>query len=333
MRVLQIPKEAKIATKKTASRRTPKAIDATQNMEEIIKKSISPLIEEFSKVTTKVDSLQGKADNLTTNVFQLQSNVNDVEDKIEEIKSNAKQQSDQKPKPTRLESYGQLLTVISIAAAVILTFTNIFSAGPENEKTVAETEQINTETLKTRVELQQMLDDLTVEKSKGVDAYNEQLDKILPELQATITRLNDLNAVDSNDILVENLYKSLLIGIFGTAVFFFLNTFTIIWSWLMSSLLNVFYSFRPEWKDKVKQKRYEKTQKVINLINPIFSSFPSLIILVIQIYVFTSLSIPLFDSISASLGMNVRFSPILEKLWEFDLRSAVEMLRTALFNQ
>jgi hypothetical protein len=321
-----------MTTKKNSPKQIPQAINATPDMENVIKETVRPLVEELSKITTKVDSLQNKADNLTTNVYQLQSNVNDVEGKVEDIKK-AYQGSDQKPKPTKMESYIQFFTVLTLAVGIILTFTNIFKSGPENNKTIAETEQINTETLKTRVELQQMLDQLETNRSKGVDEYNKQLNEMLPQLQTTITKLNELNDTNSKDVVVENLYKSLLIGIFGTAVFFFLRTFSILWSWLTSSLRNIFYALRPNWKEEKKLQKYEQTQKFINLIDPVLMHVPSLVFLIVEIYIFTSLSIPLFDSVSASLGSNVRFSPVLSKLWGLDLRSAVEMLRAALFSQ
>jgi tetrahydromethanopterin S-methyltransferase subunit B len=317
-----------MATKKPKTTKKSGQGNISQDIEDVIKKSVEPLTTELLKMSVKVDSLQNKADNLDSKMTSVTEKTRTIDEKID-------RESKPEEKKYPLWFYvSQLVTILGVIAAIILNLSQASQVGPTKEKTVAETQKIYTEELKTRAELEKLLGDLATEKSKGLDAYEEQLNRVLPELQSTIERLNKLDSVSSRYAVVENLYKNMLIGMFLTAVFFFLQTFSIVWSWLTSTLLSAFYSFRPKWtsKNEGRRKRYENIQKYVGMFSSMLGNVPAVVILLVEIYIFTALSVPLFDSVSSSLGIDLQFASVLEHLWKFDLSGAVDIFKKALFS-
>lgn len=316
-----------MATKKTKSTTKPNQETVNQNIEEIIRKSIEPLATELIKVSVKVDSIQNKADNLDSKMSSITDKTKTIEDKIDKDKSEEKH-------PWWFY-VSQFATILGVIAVIVLNLSQASQVGPTNEKTVAETQKIRTEELKTRAELEKLLDDLATEKSKGLDAYEEQLNRVLPELQSTIEKLSELDSASSKYDTVANLYKNMLIAMFLMAVLFFLNTFSIIWSWLTGTLISAFYSLRPKAKIKngiVQKTWFDRMQNYISMFASMLGNVPAVAILLVEVYVFTSLSVPLFDSVSASLGTDLKFASVLDHLWKFDLPGAVNMIKQALFS-
>ena len=328
----------------------------TTNRQNDLEKSISPLIAELSKITGKIDNIQDKFD-------ILQDRVELTDDKVEKLNEQTKGVPTSPPKSPWWVLMGQILTVPAIVVLMLLQLSQASLTGPQNEKTIAETQKINTEELKTRAELQKLLDDLAIEKSKGVEAYEQQLSIVMPKIQEALQKLSELESESSRSLVVENLYKSILVIIFVQAIGFFLSIFEIIWPWLTSTIVSIYLLFffnrpnkrrrlsphnpsdSPNFSDKEnvsiqQSKRRPKSKskrsdylRYYSVIAPSLANIPNIVRLLVTIFVFTTLVIPLFDLISLSLGYEINFSSVLNHLWKLDIRGAVEILRGVLFEK
>lgn len=327
---------------------SPTKNQKTQNSQVDFEKSIEPLALELARINSKLDTVQDKFD-------VLRDKLEVAEDKIERVGEQSKNTLVAPPKASWLGTLGQILTVLSVVVLMFLQLRQASLTGPQNEKTIAETQKINTEELKTRAELQKLLDDLAVEKSKGIDAYEQQLELVLPTIQEALDKLNELDNSRSKFVFTENLYIGLLILIFMQAVNFFLDALTQLWSFVMVNINIYFTYFIQRLQRKRREVRSLKDEQgnlrrknviskravdhdgIQNIIRvytfgfSVLANLPWIAKFVISIFIFTTLTVPLFDSVSASLGSDIRFSLVLEHLWKFDLAGAVNTIRIALF--
>src|SRR5262245_3026828 len=103
-----------------------------------------------------------------------------------EIERQRLELEDSKKTPPPKKWWASAIEILALPAAVIaivVQLTNASSTVQTTAKTQAETEKIKVEEMKTRVELQKMLDELAETKKKGVTAYRDEIEKTLPQLQ------------------------------------------------------------------------------------------------------------------------------------------------------
>jgi hypothetical protein len=327
----------------TKPKRTPKTRSASNRG-----KSIAPLTEELSKITNKIDTFNNRLEVLQSKIEITNERVTQVNDKVENSVDELKElnSSTKKDKPALQPKSPWWITItgiLGVPALLIYMFLQ-FSQASQSSSQI----QLNqTEEIKTRAEIQQIINNLETTKTQNPDAYIQQINDVLPKLQTALDKLNDANKVNIGLDAVENLYRSMLIIIFAEAVGYILHVFEIVWFWLTSTfspiVLRFFYDHphiisrkkRNSFNKKGIEDRTKYRERITNIFTVSVStmnSIPMIVRLVATIFIFTTLTIPLFNQVSLSLGFGISFSSILDHLWKLDLPGAVEILRNALFH-
>ncbi len=290
-------------------------------------------------------------DALAKSLEPLKNQLSDLADKLEP------ESKDQPPQEENklivwLRRTGELLAIPSVIILIILQIGQVGQLGPNTEKTIAETQKTYTEELKTRAELQILLGQLETEKNLGEEAYQEQFKELLPRLQETITKLNEIDT-NTRPLATDTLYKGLLLLIFVQGIGFLTNVLALIMNWLLSTLFIVttsFSSYRREKRPiletenksatrfqskrksmKIRSNRRSSMNRYITATYPTLAQIPAIVILFIQIFVFISLIVPYFDLVSSYIGVNLEFTAVLDKLLKLDISGAVRLMQDALF--
>lgn len=107
----------------------------------------------------------------------------------------------------------EFLALPAAIVAIVLQLTQASSNVQTSAKFEAETAKLRTDEVKTRVELQRMLDDLAETKKRGITAYREEVEKAIPQLQQTIERLRILEAQSKTVTLERSIAKYVLLWV------------------------------------------------------------------------------------------------------------------------
>ena len=226
------------------------------------------------------------------------------------------------------------LTVVEFLAlpaaimAIVFQITQTTGNVQSQEKTAAETQKIRTEEIKTRAELEQLLDTIAEKKQKGVEAYRDEVEKTLPKLQETVERLKSLDA-QSNRMFIESaLAKYIILWVIFHAISLVFDILTQVWATLLSSSVVTFYNRRPKKGD---EEKFEWRRKFVSWAVPVLSPIPSILRWSIQLSIFIALMIPLFDEVSRLLGSNLTFDSVFESAKALRISEAIGKVKTILF--
>lgn len=260
-------------------------------------------IDQLSTVTLAVDRLERRTDSSIEKLDKLAAN--------------------DKPKETW---WGVATKVLGVPALVVLMYMQL-SQGKEATDTAAlkraEIAKVNTEEIKTRAELQTTLDELTAKRAVGTEEYQRQLSRTLPELTASLDRLQQLNVAAVPTVRQDNLTRYLLVWVFLIAVGVLFSIINSVWSPLVSIASSTMYAI-----NRGGSKRAERVRRLVPVLQPLLYPIPSLLHILIDVALFTAVLIPLFNQLAASVGSPVTFEQIVRSLARFDFTRAVELLRS-----
>lgn len=221
----------------------------------------------------------------------------------------------------------QALALPALVATMYLQVSQGGESRSSSELSHAETAKVRTEELKTRAELQIVLDQLESKRAASVEAYEAQLEKSLPAIDATLQRLDSLNQAAQKRLTQDNVAKYLLVWVFLRALGIFFHTLNLFWG---SSLAMLSTAIFHKGSDRYRRRR-ERRRKIFQYLLPVLSPLPSVLALAVDVTLFGAILLPLFDEVAAQMGSSVRFSPILRDLVAFRFGPAVDQIRGALF--
>jgi hypothetical protein len=198
-------------------------------------------------------------------------------------------------------------------------------------KTAAETEKIKVEEIKTRAELQQLLDSIAEKRQNGAEAYKDEIEKTLPKLQETVERLKAVEA-QSNRFLIESvLAKYVVLWIIFHAVGLVFDIFSQLWSTLLSSGIMAIFNRKPKDRDDKSREKSERLRRLSSWAVAVLGPVPSVLRWSIQLSIFIALMIPLFNEASRALGSDITFHAVFESAKALRIGEAIGKVRMILF--
>ncbi len=231
--------------------------------------------------------------------------------------------------------WGTLLEFLALPAAIlaiVLQITQTSGTFETQEKTVAETEKIRTEEIKTRVELQQLLDSIAEKKQKGVQAYRDEVERTLPQLKAAVERLQALESQSSRFSIGISLTKFVILWVVFHAVDLAFDVLAQVWATLLSGTAIAVFNRKEASKEGRRDRiRRERMQRFMTWSVTVLSPVPSILRWSIQLSIFIALVIPLFDELAKLLGSNVTFISVFESAKALKIGEAIGKIRIILF--
>lgn len=236
--------------------------------------------------------------------------------------------------PTAKPWWATVLEFLALPAAILaIVFQIAQTTGTvgTQAKTEAETEKIKTEEIKTRVELQQLLDTIAEKRQKGAEAYKDEIEKTLPKLQETVERLKAVET-QSNRFLIESaLAKYVILWIIFHAVGLVFDIFSQLWSTLLSSGAMAVFNRKPKDRDDKSREKSERLRRLASWSVAVLSPIPSILRWSIQLSIFIALMIPLFNEVSRALGSDLTFHAVFESAKALRIGEAIGKVRMILF--
>ncbi|VVO50382.1 hypothetical protein PS862_00281 [Pseudomonas fluorescens] len=257
--------------------------------------------------------------------------------KIERMKLEQKRKEvDAAAKPPQKAWWTSAIEFLALPAAVIAIvsqLTGTIGSVHDQEKTQAETQKIRTEEVKTRAELEGLLDDLAQKKQAGVESYRAEIEKTLPQLQDTLTRLRSIKADSDRAILERALPKYILLWVLFHAVGLIFDVIAQAWSALLTSAsMAVFNRRRPSDSNAKKIARWDQVMRTTQWIIAFAGMIPNILRWSIQLSIFLALMVPLFNETAHLLGSDTTFDSIVELAKHLDLSGIIEKMREIMFD-
>lgn len=222
----------------------------------------------------------------------------------------------------------QFLGLPALIILMVLQLSQTKQTTYDTDKSVAEAAKIRTEELKTRAELQELLDKLAEKKAIGLATYQQQLNETLPKLEQTIAKLGEFNRVDTQRTNLNLFSKYLILWIFLYAVSLFLEIISTLWGSIITIFTATVYS-REYIEDSNFQKRL---RKYTQLFVPILSPLPQILRLAVNAFLLFAVLAPFFNQQSGLLGSQLTFDSIIDSLKQLSIGGAVEKIRQILFS-
>jgi hypothetical protein len=224
----------------------------------------------------------------------------------------------------------EFLALPAAVLAIVIQITQTKSTAVEQDKTVAETEKIKTEEIKTRVEIEGLVDSLAEKKQKGIQIYRAELERTLPLMQNAVERLSTLEAQSTKGPITQSLAKFVILWIVLIGVGLVFNVIGQLWSTLLTAgTLTLFNRKAP--KDPSSRLRHERWKRIATWAHPILGPMPSVLHWAIELAIFITLLVPLFDETMSRLGVDLKFATVLEDAKRFKISDAIAAVSKALF--
>ena len=230
--------------------------------------------------------------------------------------------------------WGTLLEFLALPAAILaIVFQIVQTTGTvgTGAKTEAETEKIKTEEIKTRVELQVLLDSIAEKRQQGAEAYKNEIEKTLPKLQETVERLKALEAQSNRFLIESTLAKFVLLWIIFHAVGLVFDIFSQLWSTLLSGGALAIFNRKLKNRDEKSREKSERVRKLTTWAVAVLSPVPSILRWSVQLSIFIALMVPLFDEISRVLGSDITFQAVFNSAKSLSIGDAIGKVRLILF--
>jgi hypothetical protein len=260
---------------------------------------------------------------------QISSQLNAIETRSELVHEKLKAVEGKQPATPAKENWRSIVVqIIAVPAALIalfLQFNQAKNLPVDREKEVAEIAKTRTEELKTRAELQGILDGLAEKRGKSLTEYQRQLNDNLPRLEAVLGRMRDLNETSRADSAFQLLMRYVLLYIFWNAIRLVFNAVHAIWGPLIGT---VTVALRNRAYNAMRKGLKVRWEPLINLFSVIVAPLPSVVHTVIEVAFFVAVLWPLFDLLSASLGSGVRFQQIAASFAHLNFTQAIIMLKS-----
>lgn len=252
-----------------------------------------------------------------------------------EIERQRRELEESKKSPPAKPWWASAIEILALPAAVIaivVQFTNASSNVQTTAKTEAETAKIRVEEIKTRVELQKMLDDLAETKKKGVNAYREEIERTLPQLQQTIERLRVVESQSKSVVLERSIAKYILLWVLFHFVGLIFDIISQIWSALLNGISTLIGTVR--FKNKEGREDYERRRRLSDAVQwfqLVLHPIPSILRWSLQLSIFIALVIPLFNEVSLAIGSRTSFDVVMAQARELEVSAALSTMKQLLF--
>jgi len=219
----------------------------------------------------------------------------------------------------------QVLGVPAAVMLILFQWSQTQKAPHEIAKTTVETAKLQTEELKARAELQQILEKLADQKGKGIQEYQKQLAETLPRLEATITKVTEFEHLEGQRSAASQPFitKYLLLWIFLMVIHLAFNVFTTLWHSVVSLASAAVYTARSR-----KSAFWDRLRRFINFATPVLYPLPEIGRWAVELAVIVVVLVPFFDQLSGSLGSSLTFDAILQSLKQLNVGEAVHKVRT-----
>lgn len=218
-----------------------------------------------------------------------------------------------------------LTQILGIPALLILMFLNFNqseSTVQSTQKTIAETEKIKTEEIKTRVELEKLLSELSDQKTTNLEEYREQIDATLPKLTETINKLNEIEASKRAPLTERLILVFLLLWVVYHGLSLVFSIIEYIWNALVNLAAGSIYKFTNQGSALRR-----KFLSVMSTIIPVFYPIAGIFRWSIELFVFVALVLPFFDEVILALGSPASGKDVIDQFFNFEFSNAVKALR------
>lgn len=236
--------------------------------------------------------------------------------------------------PSSKPWWGTVVEFLALPAAILAIVFQIYQTTGSvqtQEKTAAETQKIKTEEIKTRAELEQLLDTLAEKKQKGVAAYKDEIEKTLPKLQEAAERLKALEGQPTRLLIQSAVAKFVILWILFHAIGLVFDIFSQLWSTLLSSSAMAIFNRKHRPNDEKNYEKRERTRRITTWAVAILGPVPSVLRWSVQLSIFIALMIPLFNEISHMLGSDLAFANVLESAKGLRIGEAIGKVKQILF--
>lgn len=251
----------------------------------------------------------------------------ELEQKRKELEASGKQ-----PQKAWWVTIVEFLALPAAVIAIVAQLTGTLGTVHDQEKTQAETQKIRTEEIKTRAELEGLLDELAEKKQKGVESYRAEVEKTLPQLQDTLDRLRAINAQSDKALLERVLPKYILLWILFHAVGLFFDVIAQAWSALLASTTMAVFNRRRDGKfEEKKEARWDRIRRTTQWVVTFAAMIPNVLRWSIQLSIFVALMVPLFNETAHLLGSDITFDHIIAAAKSLDLSGTISAMRELLF--
>jgi hypothetical protein len=225
----------------------------------------------------------------------------------------------------------EFLALPAAILAIVFQIAQTTGSVQTQEKTAAETQKIKTEEIKTRAELEQLLDSLAEKKQKGVAAYKDEIEKTLPKLQETVERLKTVEGQSNRFLIQSVLAKYVILWILFHAIGLVFDIFSQLWSTLLSSGAMAIFSRKLKNGDEKSREKRERTRRFATWAVAILGPVPSILRWSIQLSIFIALMIPLFNEVSHILGSDLTFANVFASAKALRIGEAIGKVKMILF--
>lgn len=227
------------------------------------------------------------------------------------------------------ETWWSLATkFLGLPALIVLMYLQL-SQGREASESAevrrAEAAKLQTEELKTRAEVQMLLDSLTAKRAASLGAYQQQLDRTLPQLSKSLERLDQLNTGVTQRVGRDDLSRYLVLWVFLQALGVFFTIAHTFWGALVSMTTSALFSWRSH------SERAERLRRVVSVVQPALYPLPNVLHVAVDVTLFGAVLIPLFNQLASSLGSQISFQSIVQRLSRLDFAGAIELIHAVVF--
>lgn len=228
----------------------------------------------------------------------------------------------------------EILGIPAIVVAILLQINQLTVTKGTQEKTSAETEKLKIDSLKTRVELEGLLNDLAEKKQTGVAAYRKQIEETLPKIEATLYKLRSIEQKNHQSTLQRLVVVFVAMWVVFTGLGLFFEMLNHIWSTLLTLLSNTIYSLDSYESDKPRNpkqyKRIHRMQRLFLWMHSLLSPVPSILHWSIRVSIFIAILVPFFDQICNLSGSNDTFNSIAKAASHGEIATAIARIKNIL---
>jgi hypothetical protein len=218
--------------------------------------------------------------------------------------------------------------IIAIPAAIIglmVSFGQWEKTGPEQEKTIAETQNLRVDALKKQVELQQILNDVTKNQAANSEYFRTE---VTPKIEDTIAALNRLNnAAQTSGLAI--IAKFILVYLLYKIFYFVVGLFERVWTLLMQLITELLSYWVSRRLDKVrKQGRSEQEEHLYAIRNRIYKMpaylqyVPTIAVLTLELIVLLRLVVPLSLETATVIGKSQDVSNLVSEVYRLHFVTA-----------
>jgi len=245
--------------------------------------------------------------------------------------------ADEKDKPW-WTSATAFLALPTAALGLWIAFNQITQHPFDLAKTTAETAKIRSEDTKLRLDIQAQLEaevaKLREVHLRGTKETDAQLQEAVASLSSHVSRLAELDKT-AHALDVSVLYKALVVGTFSTCLFLMLSVLSATANWVQGVSAVLVQSVIRRKIDRLPYEAQEKSrwrawERRIPFIVMTSSTLMSVLRITLEVVIFASLSVPLFDLAMQGLGSPLRFEAVWLELRALHFGAAFAKVTSAL---